>query len=234
MNPKNPLFEFLKFLLSFFTANSLKKDLNGKIRLSNTFTDTRYIRQWGIATLMLLSISFISWGQVNGDYRTRANGNWNDFNVWQVYNGAWNNCAAGDYPGAAAGAGTVTVLNNNSVTLTNNPPNAIGSLTFPAATANNTVLTLTGQTLNVTGAVSFGVPSVDGTGQRIDLGTGVLNCSSVTMPTTASALRTIDIIISTGTLNVTGNILMNGASDRNNITFSSNGVLNVGGNFTDG
>ena len=57
-------------------------------------------------------------GQVDGDYQTRATGNWNANTTWQVRSGgAWVNCLAGDYPGAAAGAGTVNILNGHVVTL---------------------------------------------------------------------------------------------------------------------
>ncbi len=233
MKPKNPLSKFLKFLFSIFRTASLKRILNGEAKEFYVYPDLSSIRKWGIVCLALLSISLYSWGQSAGDYRTRATGNWNDNNIWEKYDGtSWN--LSPDYPGASAGTGSVNILNNYFITLNVNPANSIGALTFEPSSANNITLSMSGQTLNVAGAVTFGAPSVDGMRQRIILGTGTLNCASVSMPITGAATRTTDITISSGILNVAGNITMNGASDRNNITFSSNGVLNVFGNFTGG
>jgi hypothetical protein len=190
MERKAPLCRLTLSFLSLFHSSS------GQNRsIKNTLNLTSYTKK--LSLIIVASFLFVlsSLGQANGDYQTRANGNWDLNTTWQVRTGGiWVNCAVGDYPGAVAGAGNVTILNNNSVTLNINPPNAIGSLSFPAATANNTTLTLAAQTLNVTGAVTFGAPSVDGALQRIILGTGILNCASVNMPASASATRTIDIL----------------------------------------
>ena len=65
-------------------------------------------------------------GQVNGDYQSRAGGNWNSNTTWQVRTGgSWVNCGPGDYPGASAGAGTVNIRDNHTITITANVPNNI-------------------------------------------------------------------------------------------------------------
>ncbi|HRT89647.1 MAG TPA: hypothetical protein P5257_05950, partial [Bacteroidales bacterium] len=80
----------------------------------------------------------------DGDYQTRATGNWNANTTWQVrVSGAWVNCAPGDYPGAAPGAGTVWVNSGHVVTLNVNPANPIAGITFVDGTTAATTLILT-------------------------------------------------------------------------------------------
>lgn len=105
-----------------------------------------------VALLLLFALILapsVGWGQTNGDYRTRANGNWNDFKTWQVYDNGWNNCLAGDYPGATAGAGKVTILKN--VTLNVSPANPIGSLNVQA----NITPSSANLALNISGSFSI-------------------------------------------------------------------------------
>ncbi|MCK4701362.1 MAG: hypothetical protein KAT38_13545, partial [Bacteroidales bacterium] len=86
--------------------------------------------------VIILSILFplVTWGQVDGDYQTRATGNWNDNNTWQVRSGgSWGDCGVGDYPGAASGAGTVYITGDNTVSVTADVSNSIGALTFVGA-----------------------------------------------------------------------------------------------------
>ncbi|NMC40278.1 MAG: HYR domain-containing protein, partial [Bacteroidales bacterium] len=171
----------------------------------------------------------------DGDYQTRATGNWNANTTWQVrVSGAWVNCAPGDYPGVAAGAGTVWVNSGHVVTLNVNPANPVAGITFADASTAATTLILTGRTLNVSGDVIFSTPAADAGDQTITLGTGILNCANVYMPATADASYDLLITASTGTMNVTGNIRMDGTSDRNNITFTGAARINVGGDFTGG
>ena len=171
----------------------------------------------------------------DGDYQTRATGNWSANTTWQVrVAGAWVNCAPGDYPGASAGAGTVWINSGHVVTLNVNPANPVAGITFVDGTTAATTLILTGRTLNVTGDVIFSTPAADAGDQTITLGTGTLNCASIFMPATADPSYDIVITISTGRINATGNIRMDGGSDRNNITFTGGGRIYVGGDFTGG
>jgi len=135
--------------------------------------------------LMLISVGVK--GQVDGDYQTRATGNWNAYATWQVRSsGAWVDCVDGDYPGATAGAGKVYINNDDEVTLnvTIDSDHAIGALDFKA-TANATKLIISGTyELNITGDVTFVVPTVKNIDQTLDISSGVLNCTSIIMPET--------------------------------------------------
>ncbi|MBP8959116.1 MAG: gliding motility-associated C-terminal domain-containing protein [Bacteroidales bacterium] len=171
----------------------------------------------------------------DGDYQTRATGSWGASTTWQVrVSGEWANCAPGDYPGVAAGAGDVFINNGHSVTLNVSPANPVKNVIFQDGTTTATTLNLSGRTLNVTGNVILGSPASDAGDQTISLGNGTLNCASIFMPSTEDPTYDVVITATSGTINVTGNIRMEGTSDINNITFTGAATINVGGDFTGG
>ncbi|HOU96140.1 MAG TPA: HYR domain-containing protein, partial [Bacteroidales bacterium] len=172
----------------------------------------------------------------DGDYQTRASGNWNSNAIWQVrVSGVWVDCSSGDYPGVAAGAGDVYINNGHSVTLNVSPANPVKNVIFQDGTTTATAITFSSnRTLNVTGDVILGSPASDAGDQTISLGNGTLNCASIFMPSTADPTYDVVVTASSGTINVTGNIRMEGTSDRNNITFTGAATINVGGDFTGG
>jgi hypothetical protein len=236
MGLKNPNSALSKTPVFVMNALLLKEISIGKKTINPFQASFNKIREWGILLAGLLLISLSATAQVNGDYRTLATGNWNANTTWQVYNGAiWNNCLAGDYPGAAAGAGTVNILNGHAVTLNLSPANPIGALTYaPGNIALSSVVFGGAWVLNVSGAVTYTLPGANNNGdQTLGVGTGTLNCASVTMVTTTDVNRIQTLSLSTGTINVTGDVTMVTAV-QNAITFTGAGVLNIGGNFNSG
>jgi hypothetical protein len=236
MERKNPFSELIEFPISFFIALACKSLISVKAIIAALIPDISGFRKAGIICFALLTITLVSWGQVNGDYQTRATGNWNANTTWQVYSGgAWNNCAAGDYPGAATGTGTVNILSGNAVTLNLSPANSIGALTFAPGNIALSSVTFGGNfTLNITGAINYTLPGVNNNGdQTLNIATGTLNCASLTMVTTTDNLRVQSLLLSTGTINVSGDITM-ATAIQNAITVSGTGIINIGGNFTPG
>ncbi|MBK7292168.1 MAG: hypothetical protein IPI78_19190 [Chitinophagaceae bacterium] len=59
-----------------------------------------------------------------------------------------------------------------------------------------------------------------------------MSCASITMANTGNNNRLSNLIITTGTLNVSGNITLNGNVNRNQIDITAAGRLNVAGSFT--
>jgi hypothetical protein len=187
---------------------------------------------------ILLLFSFLLIGQyvmsqVAGDYRTNnANVTWLTPGNWQRYDGTgW--VTATEYPGQNPGTGTVTIRNNQNVSLGSSIPFAIGALTFESG--NNAMnLTFGGAfTLNVTGAVTLNGPSNNGT-RYIAVDAGTLNCASLSLGTTDNDNKIAQLRISTGTVTVGGNLTLNSPGVRNNITINSTGTLNIAGSFTGG
>jgi hypothetical protein len=236
MERNNPSFALLKFPYSIFTTSSSRNQGVGKELIASEFSFLSFIRKSIIACVTLFAFSLVSWGQVNGDYQTRATGNWNVNTTWQVYNaGAWANCGVGDYPGAAAGTGKVNILDGHAVTLTASPANSIGALTFATGNAALSSVVYSGNfTLTVTGAVTYTLPGgTNASDQTLNVASGVLNCASVWMETTTNNLRVHSLLLSTGTINVSGGITMATAT-QNVITVTGAGIINIGGDFTPG
>jgi len=189
----------------------------------------------GILTIAALFLSVVSFSQyVSGDYKTvlLASGNWSDNTKWEKYDGSsW--LPSSDYPGASAGNPTVFLEDGAFISMDLSPANSIKAITF-LSNSNDAELIINGATLNLTGAITFSIPSVISRKQSIDIGTGAINCGAVSMVNTLAASKHNEILISTGILNVTGNISMQGTSDRNYIIASGNSIINVGGDITGG
>jgi len=89
-------------------------------------------------TIRLLLVAFfvlaqtVVFAQTVGDYRSNANGNWTTLSSWQYYNGSnWVTplgTSPQGYPGEFAGTGTVTIRNNNTITLTSSITNLFTKL----------------------------------------------------------------------------------------------------------
>jgi len=187
----------------------------------------------GLLLLMLLLSVNGAWAQVNGDYQTRAAGNWNDYTTWQVRSGgAWVDCATGDYPGATAGAGTVSILNNNTVTITADVPNSIAALQIDGGGNDSYLQFDAGFSLTVIGQTYLNSNSNnDEKSILVDAGkfrTGSLYANS------NGNNQDAYVRILTGTVTVDSDITLNSTNIRTYILFSGAGTLNVGGNMSGG
>ncbi len=186
-----------------------------------------------ITVVAVTFITVVAHAQVNGDYQTRATGNWDSNTSWQVRSGgAWVNCAAGDYPGAAAGAGTVNIQNGHTLTVTANVSNSVGALSIDGGTSDSYVqfsgsfsLTVSGQTyLNSNSNWDYKAVLVDA---------GVFRTGSIDANSSGNR-RDAFIRISTGEVRVDGNISLNANSRRTYILFTGNGDLYAGGTISGG
>ncbi len=126
---------------------------------------------------------------------------------------------AGDDVTIAAGA-TVTVTDNRSC----------NSLTVNGTTAVSILQINSGKILTITGAVAINAPTTNNITGTIAIGDGVLSCASLTTtnPTTSNTRQCI-ITVNTGTLTCSGNFTMGNNTSRNFLTFTSNGLLQLGG-----
>ena len=176
------------------------------------------------------------YGQAVGDYQTNATGSWNWSTTanWQRWNGTtWVAPGANGYPGQNAGTGTVTILNNHNVTLNVSPANNVVALTINPG-ANATALAFGGFTLNVTGDVNVNNTTTN-IAKSIALNTGTLNCNNLYLTSSGgNDNRDAFVVLTTGTLNVTGNITMSAVASRTYIRFNGGGTVNVGGTITGG
>nr|WP_294775770.1 MBG domain-containing protein [uncultured Flavobacterium sp.] len=145
--------------------------------------------------------------------------NWGDANNWNPN-------------GLPAATDAVTIPDNFNVTV--NVAAVCSSLTISSGANSNTITISGTNSLTISGALNIGAGSGNGDNKIIAVGTGTLSCASGSITDTTNNNRDSEITISSGTVNVTGNITMNGVAGRNAIRFSGSGILNIGGTISGG
>jgi fibronectin-binding autotransporter adhesin len=128
-------------------------------------------------------------------------------------------------------AGTAAIIADGAVCTVDGTGATCASLTF-ATNGTNSSVTVTND-LTVSGAIAYSNPSSNNRNQTIAVGSGTLSCSSISMVNTTANTRVNNLTVSTGSISVSGNITCAGDNaNKNTITFSGGGTLNIGGNFT--
>ncbi|MBN1144557.1 MAG: hypothetical protein JXA72_09035, partial [Bacteroidales bacterium] len=198
------------------------------------------ITSWNMKPLKILLIILVSffitcdlWSQSAGDYRSDADGDWNNANTWERFNGATWVDPSPDYPGQNSGTGQVEIRNGHTIDITASPANSIGSITIPGGN-NSSWIEFTGPfSLTVTGSITL-TGSSNNDYKYILVNSGTLYAGSIDMNSTGDT-RDAFVEISTGSVYVSGNIVMNSADpDRNYIRFTDAGSLNIGGSISGG
>ncbi|HNK28661.1 MAG TPA: hypothetical protein PKG65_07050, partial [Ferruginibacter sp.] len=123
-----------------------------------------------ILILLNLLLAFDAAGQAVGDYRS-VGGNWGTLASWQRLNAlpaTWATpTAAQGYPGELAVPGTVTILDNDAITLNVTPSFHIGTLVISSGT-NSSTLTFSGtNSLVVDNSISIGAGTGTGDNKTI-------------------------------------------------------------------
>lgn len=165
-------------------------------------------------------------------YYSRQTGNWNASTTWSTvaYGNATN---TGTFPAAGdivniGGAGGV------DYTITVAVAAACGSITFQSNTGHSPVLAISlSITLNVSGLID--IPRQNpGDVNTLAVGAGILNAGSISFTnggTGAAAERRHTLTISTGTVTVSGDVTQSGSTGSATITFTSAGLMRIGGTF---
>ncbi len=212
------------------------------IILKNSLLTPLFIYRVTLIAALVLLMGNEVWGQTTGDYRTNGSGDWNALGTWRRYNGTnWNDAptAAQGYPGqyATSSTATVTIQNDQNVTLNVSPDNAIGNLVLQTGNRASYITFSGTNSLVVNSNTRIEVPTSTNTARYkyIRVLAGSFSTGSIVMDASSDNGRDSYIEISTGTVNVSGNVTMNSTDGRRNyILFSGNGTLNVGGTITGG
>lgn len=184
-----------------------------------------------ITLLFCILINAVLFGQSFGDYKSNVTGSWNWSTTanWLMYDGgSW--ISASEFPGQNSNAGIVTISDNTQVIVDQTISNNISSLVISGSNFNTSLSFGGAFTLNVTGDVSFSVPISSSVINSLDVGTGKLSCSSLTMSTTADDTKVQNVSLSTGEIIVSQNIVLP-TPNQNVLTISSTGALRVGNSF---
>ena len=199
--------------------------------MKNNYISKLHFISRHLVTLLVLGLLFIGVGSVSGATRYSVNnGNWSSTNTWsETSNG-----------GSGASVPTVgdDVYIENDRNVTIDIAAACKSLNIVSGDRTSYIVISNTNSLTVSGAVTINRGTGSGANKYISVGTGTLTCASIWMEATGNNNRYSAITLSTGTVNVSGNISMN--DSRNYIRFqntnpnTSYGTLNVGGNMTGG
>lgn len=145
-----------------------------------------------------------------------GNGNWSDASLW-----------GGSLPAptdaAVISAGSVCNMDMND---------DVASLTIQGGTMCTRLQFSGAFTLTVTGSVVLQAPTADNIGTSLRVNTGSLSCTSITMPTTATAFRSDTVSLTTGTITCSANITCSGGTSKNYFLVNDVGSVSVGGTFS--
>ncbi|MDX9928671.1 MAG: HYR domain-containing protein, partial [Bacteroidales bacterium] len=213
--------------------------MSGKSHLSTR--DTCYLSGIIEAPRVIMTLAFIlmacsvAFTQADGDYITRATGNWNDNNTWQVrVSGTWNDCLAGDYPGAATGAGTVWLTGGFTVSVSASVSNPVAAITYIGEAQSNSIEFGGNYSLNVTGQITINPPTGGTNDNTLIVNSGTLAAGSLTSSNSNNNARRCLVSVSTGNLIINGDFLMGNNAARSQFTLTDAGTLSVHGNLVTG
>ncbi len=143
----------------------------------------------------------------------------------------WNNTARWSTGAIPTAATTVTIP--VGATCNVDVAAVCSSITYTIGNGSSTISINAGQSLTVTNAININGPNGGINSNTLAVGSGTVTCGSITVLTEGTnGNRDSDITISTGTLNVTGNLTMSATANRSDIVFTGGGTINVGGNGT--
>jgi hypothetical protein len=146
---------------------------------------------------------------------TASNGNWSSAGIW----------SCGHVPLATD---DVVIPNTNGVNVTVDTAAVALTVTFTGGNRANAITVSGTNSLTVTNAVTINAPTGAVT-KQIAVGAGTLSAGSMSITSGTAANRISQVTLSTGTINVTGNITFGGTASAARLTFSGAGILNVGG-----
>ncbi len=152
-------------------------------------------------------------------YSSAGNGNWNTPTTWTP-NGV---------PGTSD---TVTVASGHTITVTVDA--FASSITMSAPSANNAININSGIKLTVSGAITMNMPSAGVITQTIAVGAGTLKAASISIPGSGTASRFCTVSVSTGIVEVTGNISFSGTAAQARLISTGSSTIKVGGNLGSG
>jgi gliding motility-associated-like protein len=176
--------------------------------------------KWGFILAVLSVISPILSGQTN-TLNVAGNTNWNTPAAWSL----------GHIPLAAEDA---VVTSTADVTVTINVATAVCKSLIINQGTRVLTLNVSGNTLNVTNGITLNAPTGGTRATTLAIGTGNVNCASVTSTDAGNINRTNAITISSGSLNVTGSLAYGPTAACNLITCTGTGLISVGGTFSAG
>lgn len=172
-----------------------------------------------LACLGMFLVMNLGYGQVYWDGST-GDRNWNNPANWS------SNAVPTILEDVIILDGTSTNLRTVNI----NTAAVCKTLTISAGANINTVTIIGSNSLTVSGAVNINAGTGNGDTKYLDVAGGSFSCASITIATSGSNNRRNGLKLSSGTVEVFGNITMNNGN--NDVLFSGSGLLKVGGTIS--
>src|ERR1035437_206461 len=146
--------------------------------------------------------------------------------------GSWS--TAGSWVGGVPpGPGDYAIIVSGAV-ITVNGAFSCASLTVNAPAVSNGVTISSPNSLTVSGAITMNMPTA-GVHSIIAVGSGTLNAASISIPGSGVASSRYCLVsVSTGAINITGDITFSGTAAQAQLTFTGAGNLNIAGTLSTG
>jgi autotransporter-associated beta strand protein len=144
----------------------------------------------------------------------------------------WNTAANWSLNQVPTSAHNVVIPDGFDVTI--NTAAVCNTFTIDGGGSDNTVTISGTNSLTVTGAVTINAGTGTNDDKFIVVDAGSLTCGTLSLALSGADDRNVEVTISTGTVTVSGNIVMNGTAARNAIRFSNTGLLRVGSSISGG
>lgn len=193
-----------------------------------------------ISSLILISaflfVSQIINAQTAGEFYSRTSGDWSDVARWWYYNGSGWQVADGTtgYPGQFSSPPRVRIADADNYTLDVSPPFSLGTLEMLTGGTDTRITFQGNNVLTVTGATTLEANS-NGDERAILVDAGIFTTGSLNLTNSGGNNGTDSYIrISTGSVNVIGDVNMNSTDRRTYVQFTGDGTLYIGGNISGG
>ena len=153
--------------------------------------------------------------------------------VTAVASGSWNNPATWNND-AVPGAGDNVIINSGITVTVDGIADVCLSLTINSPTVANGITISGTNSLAVSGAITMNAPASAGVISTISVGTGTLSAAGIAIPGSAVNGENCIVSVSTGTINITGNITFSGTPAQAQFIFTGAGTLYIAGNLGGG
>jgi MBG domain (YGX type) len=167
-----------------------------------------------------------------GDYRSVTSGNWNSLTTWERWTGsAWATPTAGEgYPGQIVDLRVVHIQPGHNINgnITTVDPRRIRDLLFLEGPASSSLSIIGGNSIKVNNQVVVR----SGANRDINVGAGFLSVGSFNFSDTGDDNIDTKLTIATGSVFVSGSLVMQGSSGRNAVEFTGSGSLQFINNGT--
>ncbi len=206
---KYNLINYFRFKRIFYILTA-KSDYS--VKTSFNYNLSTLLKRISLVCFIFMLLSFSSFGAT---YTANTTGNWSSAATWS---------GAG-----VPGSGDIAII-NSGITVTVDGTDACASLTINAPAAANGITISGTNSLTVGGAILMNTPTA-AVSSTMAVGGGTLTAASITIPGGALANENCILSVSTGTVNVSGNITFSGTAAQAKLTFTGSGTLNIGGNL---